>query len=136
MRWIDTNVFIHYFTVDDPAKTAASLALFQRVREGNEELLLSEAIVAEIIYVLSSRGQYKLPRAHISALLDPVLRMPGLVLPHKEVCLRAIELYAASSRLDFEDALGLAHMERAGLDHIVSYDRDFDRVGGVVRDEP
>ncbi|MBA2276334.1 MAG: PIN domain-containing protein [Chloroflexia bacterium] len=112
MKWVDTNIFIHYFTDGDPLKTAASLALFQRVRDRLEVLMLSEAVVAEIVYVLSSRGHYNLSHADIVARLNPVLRLPGIKLPHKRICLRALDIYASSARLDFEDALGLAHMER------------------------
>ena len=35
-----------------------------------------------------------------------------------------------------EDALIAAHMERTGVKTIVSFDRDFDRIPGVVRREP
>lgn len=125
---VDTNVFVRYLTQDDLAKSAASCALFQKVRDKQEELLTSEAIIGEVAYVLSARGGYNLAR--------PVLKLSGLKLTYKRTCLRALEIYVAHPRLDFEDALAAAHMERIGVSRIVSYDRDFDRLPGIQRDEP
>ena len=48
---------------------------------------------------------------------------------------RALDLYA-TSRIDFEDALAVAHMERLGITEILSYDAHFDRIEGIERREP
>lgn len=93
-------------------------------------------MIAEIVYVLASPRQYNLPPADIAARLKPVLRLPGVKMPFKRTILRALELYAAHSRLDFEDALGVAHMQRLSITELVSYDRDFDGIPGVTRVEP
>ena len=68
--------------------------------------------------------------------LLPILTLRGVRLPHKRVCIRALDIYASSPDLDLEDALAAAHMERRGLTEIYSYDRDFDGVEGVTRLEP
>jgi predicted nucleic acid-binding protein len=136
MRFVDTNVFLRYLTRDDPDKAAASYALLLRVRAGQETAYTSEATVAEIAYVLSSPRLYGLSHADIAARLKPALRLRGLRMPHKRTVLQALSLYAAYPHLDFEDALALAHMTRLGIDEIVSYDRGFDRVAGITRQEP
>ena len=60
MRFLDTNVFLRYLTGDDEIKAQASYELFQRVSLGEEELFTCEAIVAEVVYVLSSpRAPYR-----------------------------------------------------------------------------
>jgi predicted nucleic acid-binding protein len=92
---------------------------------------------SSVVYVLSSRGAgYGLAPADIRARLLPVLRLRGLKLPHKRTILRALDLYAQHPGLDFEDVLAVAHMERPGIDELISYDRDFDRVPGITRREP
>ena len=48
--------------------------------------------------------------------------------------LRAPELYERTS-LDFEDCLSVEHVQRGKLASIVSYDKDFDRVGLLPRRE-
>ena len=137
MRFLDTNVILRYLTWDDETKAQACYELFQRVKQGEEELFTCEAIVTEVVYVLSSpRAPYQLSHEEIRARLLPILTLRGLRLPQKRLYLRALDLYASSPFLDFEDSLAVAHMERQGVREIVSYDKDFDRVTGVQRVEP
>ena len=137
MRFLDTNVILRLLTRDDEAKAEACYELFQRVRRGEEELSTCEAIVTEVVYVLSSpRLRYRLTHEQIRSRLLPILTLRGLKLPQKRVYLRALDLYASSASLDFEDALAVAHMEQRRITEIVSYDRDFDRVAGLRRIEP
>lgn len=136
MRFLDTNVFIRYLTRDDERKAAACFELFQRVKHGDEQVTTCEAIVAEIVYVLSSRATYGLSHAEVRARLSPLLALRGLKLSNKRVFQRALDVYADQPSLDFEDALLIAHMQRASGAQLYSYDRDFDRVSGVRRVEP
>ncbi len=68
--------------------------------------------------------------------LTPILKLRGLKLQHKRAYRRALDLYVTHPRLDFEDAVAIAHMERLGITTLLSYDRDFDRVPGITRQEP
>jgi predicted nucleic acid-binding protein len=137
MRFLDTNIILRYLTRDDEAKAEACSQLFQRVKLGEEELFTCEAIVTEVAYVLSSsRAPYRLSHEEVRARLLPILALRGVRLPQKRVYLRALDLYASSSFLDFEDALAVAHMEQRGVREIVSYDKDFDRVTALQRVEP
>ena len=137
MKFLDTNVVLRFLTRDDEAKAADCYRLFQRVQQGEQELLTCESVVSEAAYVLSSsRLSYRLTHEEIRERLLPILTLRGVRLPQKRVCLQALDIYAASPFFDFEDALAVAHMEQAGVTEIVSYDRDFDRVPGVQRVEP
>jgi len=137
VRFLDVNVILRYLTRDDEAKAEACYELFQQVQRGDAELATCEAIVAEVIYVLSSpRLTYRLNHEEIRARLLPLLTLRGLRLPQKRVCLQALDTYASSPSMDFEDALATAHMEQRGIAEIVSYDRDFDSVPRVRRVEP
>ncbi len=137
MRFLDTNIILRYLTKDDEAKAEACYQLFQRVKLGEEELFTCEAIVTEVAYVLSSpRAPYRLSHEEVRARLLPILTLRSVRLPQKRVHLRALDLYASSPFLDFEDALAVAHMEQRGVREIVSYDKDFDRVAGPRRVEP
>ena len=137
MKFLDTNVILRYLTRDDEAKAEACYRLFQRVKQGEEELSTCEAIVSEVVYVLSSRrAPYKLSHEEIRSRLVPILTLRGLKLPQKRVYVRALDIYASSPFLDFEDALAAAHMEQQGVTEIVSYDKDFDLLAGLHRVEP
>jgi predicted nucleic acid-binding protein len=136
VRFVDANIFLRALTGDDPNKADACEALLRRVDSGEEEITTCEAIISEVVYVLSSRGLYGLNHEEIRARFTPLLRLRGLRLQGKHLYLQALDVYAANPYLDFEDALCIAHMEQAGITEIVSYDSDFDRAGMVVRVEP
>ncbi len=137
MRLVDTNIFLRYLTRDDEEKAEATYRLFERTSRGEEVLFTTVAIVSEVVYVLTSpRGLYRLDHEEARDRLLPLLTLRNLRIPQKSVYLRALDIFASSSSLDFEDALSVAHMERNGLTEIVSYDRDFDRFTGIRRIEP
>ena len=95
----------------------------------------SETIVAEVVYVLSSKQLYNVPRTQIRQLLYPLLSLRGLKLTYRKTYLRALDLYATYA-IDFEDAMAVAHMERQKITEIMSYDKGFDRIQAVKRLEP
>ncbi len=137
MKFLDTNVILRYLTRDDEKKAKACYRLFQAAKRGEETLVTCEAVVAEVVYVLSStRSPYQLSHAEVRDRLVPILSLRGLRISQKRLYLRALDLFAASPFLDFEDALSVAHMRQMNIPEIVSYDRDFDRVPAVQRIEP
>ncbi|MGH2535610.1 MAG: PIN domain-containing protein [Thermomicrobiales bacterium] len=138
MTFLDTNIFLRFLTRDEAAKAEACRALFQRLDRGEEQATTSEAVIAEVVYVLSARSGvgYGLTPSEVAGRLKPLLSVAGLKLAHKGNFARALDLYAAQPFLDFEDALSLDHMERQGITRLMSYDRDFDRVPGITRQEP
>jgi predicted nucleic acid-binding protein len=140
MRFVDTNIFLRYLvqpvTDIDRARAEACQALFERVGNGTEEITTSEVVLAEIAYVLSSPRQYGVTPAGIAARLKPIITLPGLKLPQKRLYLRALDIYASHTGLDFEDAVSAAIVEGMQPAELYSYDTDFDRVPSVTRVEP
>jgi predicted nucleic acid-binding protein len=137
MYFVDTNIFIRYLTQDDPQKAEACFRLFEQAKRNAIEITTSEAIIAEVVFILASKNLYKLSRQEIRVRLYPIISLSGLKLPHKPQILRALDLYGNNS-IDFEDALSIATMERQSITGIYSYDKDFDHVRGstVKRIEP
>lgn len=135
MDFLDTNIILRYLTKDDPRKAERCFDLFQSVKRKDLRLVTSESVMAEVVYVLSSKSLYNQSRQNVRALLLPIVSLPGLKIPHRRTFLRALDLYGAT-RLDFEDALSIAHMERQKIHTILSYDEDFDEVKDIQRREP
>lgn len=135
MDFLDTNVILRYLTRDDPVKAERCFELFQRVKRKEIKLTTSETVLAEVVYVLSSRSVYNQAREQVRNLLLPIVSLSGVLVLHRRSFLRALELFAVTN-MDFEDCLSLAHMERLKIKTIVSYDRDFDRVNTIERREP
>jgi len=135
MIFLDANVILRYLTADVPEKAERCLALFQRADRGEVELTTSEAIIAEVVYVPSSKHLYHLDRGRIREILLPVVHLRGLKAPSRSLLHQALETYATHS-VDFEDALAVAHMRSQGMSEIVSYGQHSDRIEGVRRIEP
>lgn len=132
---VDANIFVRLLTGDDPEKATRCLSLFARSRRGEISLTTSEAVVAEVAYVLTSPKSYRIPRDVVAAALQPLLTDPGMQIDRKKAVLSALELWG-SSNLDFADCLSVARVRFDNLDGVYSYDRDFDRIAGVRRLEP
>ena len=135
MQFIDTTIFLRHLTRDDPRQAAACFNLFRQAQRKKVFLMTSESVIAEVVYVLSSKNTYHVPRDQVRALLYPLLSLPGLKLPHRKVYLRALDLYANNS-FDFEGCLIVAHMERQALHEVYSYDTQFEQFAALHRLEP
>lgn len=136
MQFVDANIFLRHLTNDQPTKAQACSALLYQAHRKEIRLTTSESVIAEVVYVLSSTRQpYQLSPEDIRARLRPLLSLPGLMLPHRKVFLRALDVYAAYP-LDFEDALSIAQMERQHMADIFSFDRGLDLVPTVQGLEP
>jgi predicted nucleic acid-binding protein len=136
LKFLDTNVFLRFLTNDDPVKADACRRLFRALVADTDEATTCEAVLAEVVHLLASRRVYGMPHDKIGDLLRPLVEARGMRLPHKELYLSALDIFATEPRLDFPDALCVAHMRASGTRTIVSYDRDFDRVSGIDRIEP
>ena len=135
LRFVDTNVILRLLTKDHPRQSAAAQEVFRLVANGNLLVTTSETVIAEVLYVLSSRGLYDLSRSDIRRKISNILRLQCMIVPNKQLYERALEVYA-STGVDFEDALSVAHMEAQGITTILSFDRDFDRFPSIEREEP
>ena len=133
--FVDTDVIIRLLTGDDPAKQAAAGALFERVEAGRLTVAAPDTVIADAVYVLASPRLYGLPRAEIAAQLSTLVALPAFQLQNRTQDLTALALYARTN-LDFGDALLVAAMQDHGSHVLYSYDRDFDRLGGLNRQEP
>lgn len=136
MRLIDTNIIIRYLTKDDPVKAAACHRLIQDIKSGQDHADTTESVIAEAVYVLSSSKHYNLSHDDVVTNLAPVVQLRGLKVPRKRILLCALALYKQHPHLDFEDCINVATVEGDSSSTIVSYDRGFDRIPGLIRQEP
>ena len=132
--FLDTNLFIRFLTNDDEEKANRVALLLHEAAEGNVQLVTTEMVLAEVVWVLESA--YKVERSWVAALLLGILATPGLEVINSSLVARAIELYKAKG-IDFVDGYVAATMERRGIEDIYSFDRKhLDALDGVSRQEP
>lgn len=130
----DTNIFLHYLLRYDEKNARRCYQLLASAEAGREELTSSSMVVAELVWFLE-RPPSRLSAESIRNRLVPILELPALRLPEKELLLAALELHAESP-LNFVDAYNTLLMQKRRITRIYSYDTDFDGVPGVERVEP
>ncbi len=118
--FLDTSYIVRYLTQDEPEMADQAA----RVIDSDQELILSEVILAETAYVLAS--VYETPRPKlVDALMLFVQRrnIRMLNLP-KELALEALRLCRDSNRHSFADALLWAEARNAKAP-VYTFDRRF-----------
>jgi len=133
MRFLDTNILLRYFTKDDEEKAQKALALLQRIERGEERAETSLPVIFETVFTLQRR--YRVPLPQIKELLLPILRMRGLRLPSKTLCIAALDLFVEKN-ISYVDAFNALYMQSRNIREVYSRDTDFDGIAGITRIEP
>jgi predicted nucleic acid-binding protein len=127
--FVDTNVLVRHLT-GDPADLAARATAYL----GSErELLLTDLVAAETVYVLESF--YEAPRDEVASAVRSLVAFDSIVCVDPSLLLRAFEVYE-TDRIDFAEAYLVACAESTGVGTIASFDRSIDRVDTIERIEP
>lgn len=127
--FLDTNILVRHLT-GDPAHMAVRATGYLQVES---DLLLTDLVVAETVYVLESF--YKAPREQVAEAVRSLLAFESVVSVDPALLLRAAEVYE-TDRLDFAEAYLVACAESTGVNAIASFDTSIDRVGTVERIDP
>lgn len=131
--FLDTNILLRFFTGDDKQKAQQALNLFMRIERGEEKVITSSLVIFETVFTL--QRLYRVPRNEIKNKLLPIISMRGIHLPDKSVYYRAFDLYVTKN-ISFADAYNAAYMISEEVFNIYSWDKDFDKIEGIVRFEP
>jgi predicted nucleic-acid-binding protein len=97
------------------------------------DLLLTDLVVAETVYVLESF--YEAPRVQVAEAIRSLLASESMVSVDPALLLHAVEVYE-TDRIDFAEAYLVACAESTGINKVASFDGSIDRVGTVERVEP
>jgi predicted nucleic acid-binding protein len=126
---LDTSMLVRYLTGDPPelAERAA------RIIDREENLLVTDVVVAETAYVLTS--VYKIPREvvvdHLILFVQKSNIQPFVL--EKDLLLQALLLCRPSGRVSFTDALIWAAAQSTEAKVVYSLDERFPRYGVEVR---
>ena len=127
--FVDTNILVRHLTGDPPEMAARATAYLR----AESELLVTDLVVAETVYVLESF--YEVPRDQVAVAVRSLLAFDSVVCVDPALLLRAVEVYE-TDRIDFAEAYLVACAESTGVVDIASFDRSLDRVGTIRRIEP
>ncbi len=134
-RFLDTNIILRHLLNDDPEESPACFALIEAIEQGTVLAWTSHLVIAEVVFVLSSKRTYNLSRPEVRDRLLPLINLPNLKIAQKRLFGRIFELYT-SLPIDYIDCYHAALLEGRPEPELYSYDGHFDQVKDVRRFEP
>ncbi len=132
--FLDTNILLRHLLNDDPVHSSKALAIIQAIEAKKCTAWTTDLVVAEVVFVLSSKRSYNQTPQQIADAFLPLFKLPSLRIPRKRVHIRAFALYTQYP-IDYIDAYHAALMEHREEHQILTFDDDFDRIPGVTRGE-
>jgi predicted nucleic acid-binding protein len=117
MRFVDTNVFVYVITAH-PAFGPAARRILERIEAG-EEALTSTLVLCEVAWVLEAMGR----QGDISPTMEKILSYESLRVADfgaEDLLMGSVNL--TNYRIDFNDGVNLAVMERNGVKEVYSND--------------
>jgi len=88
--FVDSNVFLRFYTADDVKQQAEAREVFLKAKSGELELFCGPPVFFEIAWVLNSR--YKIPLTEILDKLESILAIPNMHVFDEDYVKRAIFL--------------------------------------------
>ena len=76
MRFVDTNVFVRYLSGEETNLTQIARDVFDPTNGNGSFFTTNDAVIAEVIYVLTSPRLYRLNRNDVVNRLQAVLQPP------------------------------------------------------------
>lgn len=132
ITFIDTNIFIRFFVKDEKRVFDECFKFIEKIKQGKIKAAISTVILLEIHFVLSSF--YNFPKDRICQALASILNLPNLKFIDNFNQQKALEFYQ-SKNIKFTDCLIASILFDKPNYSIVSYDKDFDKLG-IKRFEP
>lgn len=102
-RLPDTNTILRYLLGDEPRLYEKAAKVFEKVRIGEEKVIILESVLVECIYVLIKF--YKAPKKEASAKLQELLRYRGVMNDDRDELIEALSTFADKSTLDIVDCI-------------------------------
>lgn len=124
--FVDANVFLRFFTVDDHGQHGKAVRLLNDAAAGRVTLVSGPPVLFEVAWTM--RSAYGVDADAILGALESIAGFPGLSLSDVENVLAAISL-ARESGVEFADAYIAVSAQALGADQIATFNvRDFRRM--------
>ena len=129
---LDTNTLVRFVTGEPEDQAREVAELFAKAEAGKIRLCVLPMVLAEAVFVLT--GFYEHPRRKVADALSHLISCPGFHSPEHGQMIGALKLFA-STKIDFVDCY-LAASAVIDKTIVVSFDKDFDKLHGVIRRTP
>ncbi len=129
MKLLDTNLILRFLLKDNLEQFQAVKSLLENPQE---HLYLTDMVVAEVIWVLTSF--YKFSQKDVSEKIYNLLSLNSIY-SNKNLLIRALFFYQ-NFDIDFIDAYLASYCEQEKLEGIYSFDKGLDKIKEVKRFKP
>ena len=130
---IDTNIFLRHLIGEPEEQAQKATAYLEKIEQGELKVITTTAVMFEVVFTLER--YYKRSKTEIRDLILPLLELPNIKIEGKQSLRKIFNIYI-NKNISFIDSYHVMFMEKEGLDKIVSFDRDFDRIETLKRLEP
>ena len=127
--FVDTNVFLRFFTRDIESFYLKARDLFEKGESGKLKLETSDVVIAEIVWVLES--YYAFSRVEIKEVVETILETKNLKVANHSRVKEAIALYS-TGKMDYIDASNIAYMKAKDFKKVATFDvKHFKNIEGI-----
>lgn len=126
MYFLDTTFIVALFVSNDDWHSQA-VEVYKKIK--NKKLIISRLVIAEAVTVLKNKLETK-------DILEIYRNFPNFfhIIEDSAFYDEAMaEFIKYDSTISFFDAMYVAIMKKEGIDEIVSFDSDFDKVDNIIR---
>lgn len=123
-KLIDANVILRYLLKDDEILFKKASDLLEKVKVGEEAVIIPESVLAETVYVLLKI--YKVQRKIISEKLREFLAYKGIVNSDKKDLMDSITLFGQTN-LSIVDCLACSKSLNQGLS-LFTFDTNLEKI--------
>ena len=126
MYFLDTTFIVALFVSNDQWHSQA-VNVYERIK--GQELAISKLVIAEVVTILKNKLKTK-DISEIYRNLSQIFTVFDDSLSYDE----AMDIFIKyDSTISFFDAMYVAISKKEGINEIVSFDSDFDKIDGIVR---
>jgi predicted nucleic acid-binding protein len=134
MIFVDAYIFerrlVRPLIPQDETFAQRAATLFDQVDSGSTEVTTSEAILAEVAYILTNPRQYGTSRKMAADGLKALLRPPACRMLNKDLSLLALDIWVNHHKLSFPDSVAAAYSMVRGYE-LATLDAALARTSGV-----
>ena len=120
---VDTNVILRYLLQDDATLFEKASAILEKVKTGQEKVIILESVLTECVYVLLK--VYKIKRTAIAKSLRTLLHYKGIANPDKLDLIDSMDIFSQTN-LSFVDCILCAKSRNNGMP-LHTFDEDLAR---------
>ncbi len=119
MKIIDANIVLRYLLEDEKQSFLKASQIIE-----NDDILLTNEIIAEIVYVLEK--VYTVPKMEIADILSAFIKLINIFIEDKQLIIVALSFYAKYN-LDFVDSILLSY-NKVRKYKVITFDKKLNKL--------